>query len=49
VLLNLQELIGQTYEAGRYDDIDYKAEPVPPLGTEDARWAEQLLKQKGLR
>lgn len=49
VLLNLQELINQSYEAGRYDDIDYKAEPIPPLDADDARWADALLREKGLR
>ena len=34
---------------GRYDDLDYRAEPNPPLTSEDAAWAEEMLKAKGLR
>jgi len=47
--LDLQALVDQCYRNGRYDDLDYKAEPNPPLDPPDAAWAEQLLKSKGLR
>jgi hypothetical protein len=47
--LDLQELIDKTYENGRYDDIDYSADPVPPLSSTDAKWADRLLREKGLR
>jgi len=29
--------------------VDYTAEPDPPLRTEDATWADQLLRAAGLR
>jgi Protein of unknown function (DUF4058) len=49
VELDLQQLIEKSYADGQYDDIDYKAEPKPPLDSEDARWADALLKEKGRR
>jgi hypothetical protein len=49
VQLNLQQLIEKSYENGQYDDIDYKAEPIPALDSDDARWADALLREKGLR
>jgi hypothetical protein len=49
VRLDLQPLIDQCYENGGYDDIDYKPEPDPPLPADDARWADELLRSKGLR
>lgn len=47
--LNLQALIERAYEKGRYDDIDYRQEPRPPLPAAEAQWADALLKQRGLR
>jgi hypothetical protein len=44
VPLDLQELIDQSYIGGRYDDIDYRRPPDPPLAAEDAAWAEAVLK-----
>jgi hypothetical protein len=49
VRLNLQALIAQVYRNGRYDDIDYSVSPVPPLGDDDAAWADQLLRAAGKR
>lgn len=50
VLLELQSLIDAAYASGRYaDDIDYKQEPRPPLSETDAAWADQWLRQQGLR
>jgi len=50
VALDLQALIDQCYESGRYgDDIDYREEPDPPLGGDDARWAKALLQEQSLR
>ena len=46
VILNLQALIEQCYKNGGYDDIDYKAEPIPPLSPTDVQWAAELLKAK---
>lgn len=47
--LELQALVDQCYRNGRYDDIDYTVDPPPPLPPEEAAWADQLLRAKGLR
>lgn len=49
VPLALQPVIEQCYRNGGYNDIDYTAEAEPPLETDDARWAEELLQARGLR
>ena len=49
VTLDLQALIDQCYRNGRYDDLDYKAEPNPPLDPPDTAWADELLRSKGNR
>ncbi|MGC8643364.1 MAG: DUF4058 family protein [Isosphaeraceae bacterium] len=50
VALDLQPLIDQAYEDGRYgDDIDYREDPDPPLAPDDARWADALLREQGRR
>ncbi len=50
VLLQLQTLIDTAYINGRYsEDIDYRIEPQPPLSAPDAQWADQLLRERGLR
>lgn len=49
VLLELQPLVDQCYANGRYDSIDYKAEPEPPFEAADAAWANDLLKSAGRR
>jgi hypothetical protein len=49
VVLELQPLLSQAYLNGRYDDIDYRAEPDPPLPEPEARWASELLRSQGLR
>ena len=50
VALDLQVLVDQCFRNGGYDDdIDYKAEPDPPLGPEDAIWADELLRSQGRR
>jgi hypothetical protein len=45
----LQFLLGQCYADGGYDDIDYAAEPLPPLSAAQARWAARLLRHAGRR
>lgn len=47
--LDLQAILDHCYSAGAYDDIDYAAEPDPPLDPADAAWADALLREKGLR
>jgi hypothetical protein len=49
LVLDLQELHDQCYDKGRYDDIDYTRDPDPPLSPDDAKWADELLRAKGLR
>ncbi len=49
VRLDLQALIDQCYRNGRYDDIDYKREPDPPLDPADAGWADELLRAASRR
>ncbi len=49
VLLDLQALIDQCYQNGRYDDINYRIAPNPPLDPEDAAWADHFLRSLGLR
>ena len=50
VPLDLQALVDRCYRTGAYaDDLDYRAEPDPPLDPDDAAWADALLRAKGLR
>jgi len=43
-------LLHALYDRASYDlAVDYTAEPVPPLEEDDAAWADQLLRGKGLR
>ena len=46
VALDLQALIDQCYERGRYDSVlDYTRPPQPPLTEEEAAWTRQVLGQ----
>jgi hypothetical protein len=48
--LDLQAVLEECCEEGRYvEDIDYRQEPDPPLDPDDARWADALLREHGLR
>ena len=47
--LDLQVLIDQAYQNGRYHSIDYRAAAEPPLEGPDGIWADQLLQQAGKR
>jgi Protein of unknown function (DUF4058) len=48
--LDLQSVRVECCEEGRYvDDIDYHKEPEPPLNHDDTKWADALLREKGLR
>lgn len=50
VPLDLQALLDRCYDNGGYaNDIDYEAEPDPPLPPADADWADALLREKGHR
>jgi hypothetical protein len=44
--LNLQTLLDQAYENGRYGrTLDYRQPPDPPLDSDDAAWVEALIEQ----
>jgi hypothetical protein len=47
--LNLQLLIEQCYQNGRYGTIDYQEDCDPPLEGHDAEWADMLLRAAGKR
>jgi len=49
VVLQLQPLIDACYRDGRYHRIDYRADPVPRLGEEDALWTDRILREQGRR
>jgi hypothetical protein len=49
VPLDLQGLIELCYRNGRYDDLDYRQPPAPPLEPADEQWADELLRSRGLR
>jgi hypothetical protein len=49
-LVDLGTLLHALYDRAGYDlALDYTAEPVPPLEGDDVAWADQLLRDKGLR
>ena len=48
--LDLQLALDTAYERAAYDmEVDYRADPRPPLEVEPLAWADQLLKAKGFR
>ncbi len=48
--LDLQIVMHRAYDSGPYRRmLDYSEPPTPPLSEEQARWAEQLLRQAGFR
>jgi hypothetical protein len=50
VPLDLQPLLDRCYDNGGYqDDLDYEAEPDPPLEGDDAAWVDAHLREKGHR
>lgn len=49
VKVDLQGIFDQAYRNGRYDTLDYAADPNPPLKSADAAWANELLKAAGHR
>jgi hypothetical protein len=50
VTLDWQPVLDRCYDSGGYqDDLDYEAEPDPPLPPDDAGWADALLREKGCR
>ena len=49
VSLNIQQIIDQVYDRGRYAKLNYQLDPEPPLSPEDAAWVETLLCEQGRR
>lgn len=47
VALDLQQVVDEAYETGRYDRTDYRRALKPPLPPEDAAWAAELLRKAG--
>lgn len=48
VIADLQPLIDQCHERGRYHLLNYRLDLEPPLAPEDALWVNQLLREHGL-
>ena len=49
-VIDLKDLLDLVYDRARYDArVDYSGKPVPGLSDADAVWADDLLKQLGLR
>jgi hypothetical protein len=50
IVLDLQPVFDRCYDEGGYARrLDYHREPLPPLNADDAAWADQLLRERGLR
>lgn len=50
VVLDLQVIFDRCYDEGGYARrLDYRREPPIPLAGDDAQWADQLLRERGLR
>lgn len=48
--VDIQRLLNDVYDRSRYDlKLDYRADPLPPISTEDLDWLNSLLKDKSLR
>ena len=48
--LNLQAVLDAAYDRAAYDmEMNYRDEPNPPLMRQQAQWADELLRAKGLR
>ena len=48
--LALQAILDEVYDAYHYElDLDYGAEPAPPLLGDDRAWADDLLRRSGQR
>ena len=49
VVVDLQPLIDQCHERGRYHLLNYRLDLDPPLSPEEAVWADQVLRDHDLR
>ena len=45
---DLQPLIDQCHERGRYHLLDYRTELDPPFPPEEAAWVDQVLNEGGM-
>lgn len=49
-VLDVQEVVDRSYDISAYAMwLPYEQAPIPPLNSEDAAWADGILKQAGLR
>jgi hypothetical protein len=50
VIIDLQPILDRCYESGRYEiRVDYHKECSPPLSPDNAKWVDELLREKKLR
>ena len=49
VVLDLQPLIDQCHERGRYHRLNYQAELHPPFSPAEAAWVDSVLREHQLR
>lgn len=49
VVLELQPLVEQAYDRGRYDTLDYSQALQPPLVAQEAAWIDEQLRAAGKR
>jgi hypothetical protein len=49
VVVDLQPLINQCHERGRYHLLNYRLELDPPLSPEEAAWVDEILRAHALR
>lgn len=49
VVLDLQALIDQCHQRGRYHMLNYRLDLEPPLDPEESTWLNQVLKEHGFR
>jgi hypothetical protein len=47
VVLDLQAVVDEAYEKGRYERTDYRRPLDPPLSAEDSAWVKELLQKAG--
>jgi len=47
VVLDLQQVVDEAYETGRYERTDYRKPLKPPLSPEEAAWASDVLQKAG--
>jgi len=49
VVVDLQALINQCHDRGRYHLLNYRIELEPPLALEEAEWVDAILRAHDLR